>query len=190
MFNASVCWNLHCITWVYEADEKYVGIQYRNLNFTKVFGLDKYFHVEYQLLKHFSSMFPFYTSGVFRGYKMRTLVRNGLRQLFWCCLPEAYLEPSQPSNMEILAVNHFRKKLYFRKIIKSIYQIEITAETLLDIFCINENKLNLKSFLNAQFHIENCPFPLFLKDRNSSETKLVFVKSSIIAKRSKTLKIN
>ena len=125
MFNESVCWNLHCITWVYDTAEKYVGIQYRNLNFAKVFRLDKHFHIEYQLITHFWSMFTFYTSGVFRGYKMRTLVRNGLRQLFWNCLLEIYLETSQPSNMEILAVNHFRKKLYFRKMIKSIYQIEI-----------------------------------------------------------------
>ena len=40
------------------------------------------------------------------------------------------------------------------------------SKALLDIVCIDETKFD-ESFPDFQFHVKNCHFPLFQRDRNS-----------------------
>ena len=64
---------------------------------------------------------------------------------------------------------------------------EIIAKVPLDVFCVDETKLD-DSFPNSQFILKNVQFPPFHKDRNSKGGgKLVYVKQGIIAKRLENL---
>ena len=64
---------------------------------------------------------------------------------------------------------------------------EIIAKAPLDVFCIDETKLD-ESFPNSQFILENFQFPPFCRDRNSKGGgKLVYVKQGIIAKKLENL---
>ena len=64
---------------------------------------------------------------------------------------------------------------------------EIIAKAPLDVFCIDETKLD-ESFPNSQFILENFQFPPFRRDRNSKGGgKLVYVKQGIIVKRLENL---
>ena len=60
---------------------------------------------------------------------------------------------------------------------------EIIAKAPLDVFCVDETKLD-DSFPNSQFILENFQFPPFRRGRNSKGGgKLVYVKQGIIAKK-------
>ena len=64
---------------------------------------------------------------------------------------------------------------------------EIIAKAPLDVFCVDETKLD-DSFPNSQFILEDFQFPPFLRDRNSKGGgKLVYVKQGIIAERLENL---
>ena len=64
---------------------------------------------------------------------------------------------------------------------------EIVAKAPLNVFCIDETKLD-HSFSNSQFILESFQFPPFRRDRNSKGGgKLVYVKQGIIAKRLENL---
>ena len=64
---------------------------------------------------------------------------------------------------------------------------EIIAKTPLDVFCVDETKLD-NSFPNSQFILENFQFSPFRRDRNSKGGgKLVDVKQGMIAKRLENL---
>ena len=63
----------------------------------------------------------------------------------------------------------------------------IIAKALLDVFCVDETKLD-DSFPNSQFILENFQFLPFRRDRNSKGGgKLIYLKQGIIAKRLKNL---
>ena len=60
---------------------------------------------------------------------------------------------------------------------------EMIAKSPLDIFCVDETKID-ESFPDAQFIIENYQFPPFRRDRNSKGGgKIVYIKQGLIAKR-------
>ena len=64
---------------------------------------------------------------------------------------------------------------------------EIIAKAPLDVFCVDETKLD-DSIPNSQFILENFQFPPFRRDQNSKGGgKLVYVKQGIISKRSENL---
>ena len=64
---------------------------------------------------------------------------------------------------------------------------EIIAKAPLDVFCVDETKLD-DSFPNSQFILENLQFPPFRRDRKSKwGGKLICVKQGIIAKRLENL---
>ena len=67
---------------------------------------------------------------------------------------------------------------------------EIIAKAPLDVFCLDETKLD-DSFRDSQFVLEHFQFPSFHRDQNSKGGgKLVYVKQGIIAKRLENLETN
>ena len=88
---------------------------------------------------------------------------------------------SYPNNpiMGYLNINTLRNKITSLR--------EIIAKAPLDVFCVDETKLD-DSFPNSQFILEYFQFPPFLRDRNSKGGgKLVYVKQGIIAERLENL---
>ena len=92
-----------------------------------------------------------------------------------------YKEGKIKLDMDGLNINNLQNKI--------ISLTEIIAKVPLDVFCLDETKLEY-SFPNSQFILTNLQFPHFRRDRNSTGGgKLVYVKQGIIAKRLKNLEI-
>ena len=67
---------------------------------------------------------------------------------------------------------------------------EIIAKAPLDVFCVDEIKLD-DSFPNSQFVLKDFEFPLFRRDQNlKGGGKLVYIKQGIIAERLENLESN
>ena len=70
---------------------------------------------------------------------------------------------------------------------KIIYLRELVSKTPIDIFCIDETKID-ESFPNSQLFIENYQFPPYRRDRNSKGGgKIVYVREGLFSKRLKNL---
>ena len=92
-----------------------------------------------------------------------------------------YKEGKIKLDMDGLNINNLQNKI--------ISLTEIIAKVPLDVFCLDETKLEY-SFPNSQFILNNLQFPHFRRDRNSTGGgKLVYVKQGIIAKRLENLEI-
>ena len=81
--------------------------------------------------------------------------------------------------MGYLNINSIRNKI--------IYLRELVSKAPIDIFCIEETKID-ESFPNSQLFIENYQFPPYRRDRNSKGGgKIVYVRKGLFSKRLKNL---
>ena len=81
--------------------------------------------------------------------------------------------------MGYLNINSIRNKI--------IYLRELVSKAPIDMFCIDETKID-ESFPNSQLFIENYQFPPYRRDRNSKGGgKIVYVRKGLFSKRLKTL---
>ena len=78
--------------------------------------------------------------------------------------------------------NHFENKV--------INFSEICHQAPIDIICVDETKFD-SSYPNSHFHIDDCQFPPFRKDRNKyGRGKIVYLREGFIAKRLANLEGN
>ena len=76
-----------------------------------------------------------------------------------------------------LNINHLYSKIDYLR--------EICSKSPIDIFCINETRLD-SSYPDAQFEVPGYQYPPYCKDRNKSGgSKIVFVRKGLITKRLK-----